>query len=198
MAIRADRRNYVMSVEFAMQREMEYRENLEKQGPLKCRVVEEPRPTSSQDSRITPRPMINPYLQNPGSAPSARPPPYPNQPQQLRPSPSSAGPSRSSDHQRKKGLPPGIFTCKVCQIDCTTGFNLLTHYQGQKHRARLRGVKGKEVDNVGATPKLNERRPYCDLCGIWCADEHTYRLHFSCPNHILRQYDCMMKRRAYS
>ncbi|KNA19116.1 hypothetical protein SOVF_064280 [Spinacia oleracea] len=197
MAIRADRRRHFMSVEFAMQREMEYRQKLDNKGSGQTQV---PRPTSSQDPRATPRTNLNLHSanrpvhipENPGSVPLTRPPLYPCPAPYSRPSPSS-GPSRSTP------LPVGIFTCKICQLDCKTGFNLLSHYQGQKHRAKVGGVrpaKGKEVSNSGGTmQRENEKRPYCDVCGIWCTDEYNYRLHFSCTNHILKQYDWLMKKR---
>ncbi|KMT15271.1 hypothetical protein BVRB_3g063800 [Beta vulgaris subsp. vulgaris] len=206
MAIRADRRNYVMSVELAMQREMEFRQKLINQSSLQPQVE---RPTSSQVPGTIIQPASNVYLRpshgpicgptNTVSVPIARPPglpPYPYPSPYSRPSP-NAGPSRSAD-QRRNGrapLPDGIFTCKVCQIDCKTGFNLLGHYQGQKHKARLQGGKGKEVAS-GKQPRENEKRPYCDLCGIWCTDEYTYRMHFNCTNHILKQYDCLMKKKG--
>lgn len=210
MAIRADRQNYVMSVELAMQREMNYRQKLEKKGSQQSRVAEVPKPASSQEPRQTPRPTSNSFLrpthgpicgpEDSNSVPLTRPPPYPAP--HSRPSPSSA-PSHLAN-QRQNGpvpLPEGIFTCKVCQLDCKTGFNLLSHYQGHKHKAKLREVKGKEVAGgpmPNVAPRANERRPYCDVCGIWCIDEYTYRLHFSCTNHILRQYDWLMKKRMYS
>lgn len=40
MAIRADRRRHFMSVEFAMQREMEYRQKLDNKGSGQTQVLE--------------------------------------------------------------------------------------------------------------------------------------------------------------
>lgn len=52
MAIRADRRNYVMSVELAMQREMEFRQKLINQSPLQPQVAQ----------ILTPIPILNVLL----------------------------------------------------------------------------------------------------------------------------------------
>ncbi|CAO2818547.1 unnamed protein product [Amaranthus hypochondriacus] len=214
MGIRVDRKNYVMSVEFALQREFDYRHKLQNQALKPSQFAQVSGSAATEIPRtMPPQPPLNPLhpnhgpirgLQNPRSL-HARPSPYPYPPPSTTPTQTpSAGPSCSAAQRRKAPvpLPDGVFTCKVCQIDCKTGFNLLNHYQGQKHKAKLRGTKGKEVASVAVSPAPkvsdSDRRPYCDVCGIWCADEYTFRLHFNCTNHILKQYDNLIKTRVYS
>ncbi|KNA19115.1 hypothetical protein SOVF_064270 [Spinacia oleracea] len=221
----ADRKSYVMSVEFAMRREMAYRKKLNGEGgssstnicarndrdPLPIQVIaptssHAPReilqPTQYSSPALTVRPMYNPTprpyyaprpvqtpLQSPNSqhnelttrsTPLVRPPLIQSQ----RSRPGAA--HQLARKKRKKPLQEEDYFCELCEIDCTSEFNLRMHFNGQKHKAKKREANSKKVSESGVSQWGTRQHKYCDLCRIWCTDESSFRLHLDGKNHILK------------
>ncbi|KAK9748099.1 hypothetical protein RND81_02G036000 [Saponaria officinalis] len=198
-----DRRNYVMSAEFAMSREMAYRNKLQvlTQHSGSCNITD-----TNRDLLLS---------QVPTPTPGSMPPPIPRaqtsssqiwtpnlSTDQISASTSMWRPINVPDQKKKAPMNHnqpaqlGSFYCLVCQIDCTTSYNLMMHYQGQRHKAKLQGdPRGKTVSGGNSLSTAKDRL-YCKLCGIWCKDEFTFRFHLQCKNHILtlHEYEKNMKK----
>ncbi|XP_074277581.1 uncharacterized protein LOC141601215 [Silene latifolia] len=194
-----DRKNYVMSAEIAMAREMAFKNKLQKLSmesscsstdPFHSQV---PAQISSQRSGMPQ-----------GSVPPPFPRPHTGLTRTWTPILSTSQTSMSTpiwrpinptDQKRKAPINPdhlahlGTFYCLVCKIDCTTSYNLMMHYQGQRHMAKLLGQPmGKKIPSgsgSGSALSTAKDRLYCKFCGIWCKDEFVFRLHLQCKNHLL-------------
>ncbi|XP_021734092.1 zinc finger RNA-binding protein 2-like [Chenopodium quinoa] len=223
----ADRKNYVMSVDFAMKREMAYREKLRAEGRLNStnmfsrndplppkvlaptsghtpRAILQPTPNVSPGLTVaptnnpTPRPYFGPrpvqtlqprpYLQHhgpiTGSRPLLRPPPF--QGPRLKP-----GAIHYHGHlKRKKPIHQQVeaekYYCELCDVDCTSEFNLRMHFKGHKHKAKQRDANSKKVSAGVVSQQGVKPHKYCELCAIWCTDENSFRLHLDGKSHFLK------------
>ncbi|KAH9623341.1 hypothetical protein KSS87_000313 [Heliosperma pusillum] len=192
-----DRKNYVMSAEVAMAREMAFKNKLQK-------LSMESSSSSSDPFHSQVPTQIS--CQRPGMPHGSIPPPFPRPHTGLTrtwtPSPSNSQMSMSmstpiwrpvnpSDQKRKAPINSdhlahlGTFYCLVCQIDCTTSYNLMMHYKGQRHMAKLLGQPVGKKGPGGSTLSTAKDRLYCKFCGIWCKDEYIFRIHLQCKNHVL-------------
>ncbi|KAK9748100.1 hypothetical protein RND81_02G036100 [Saponaria officinalis] len=203
-----NRRKYVMSVELAMQREMEYRKKLETSKAEHCGSIAVQSSTTTGTPITTPAsgPNLNPcrptqvLIPNPVPVPYTGPnhaqarPHFPNlqhpRPRPMRP---SSRPSYSSQQKRKIPIhqqpkrvhvsSPEDFYCNLCQVDCNSEINLRMHLKGHKHKTMLRNAQAKKV--TGGPSEANNKF-HCDLCGIWCLDIHAFNLHLHGKNHFLK------------
>ncbi|KAL9239497.1 hypothetical protein vseg_013811 [Gypsophila vaccaria] len=200
-----DRKNYVMSADVAMSREMAFKNRLQI-------LRQDCGSSNSSSSSITDSTRDLLISQVPSGS---MPPPFPRaqtsvtqiwtpnlSASQISASTSTWRPTNISDQKRKAptnhGQPAqlGSFFCLLCQIDCTTSYNLMMHYQGQRHKAKLQGdPRGKAISGGNSLSTAKDRL-YCKLCGIWCKDEFTFRFHLQCKNHILtlQQHEKNVKR----
>ncbi|MED6122411.1 hypothetical protein PIB30_039526 [Stylosanthes scabra] len=62
--------------------------------------------------------------------------------------------------------------CKICQLSCSSPFNLKQHLIGHKHRQKLL-----ELESGGTSEK------WCDMCKVSCMNEELLKLHFQGKKH---------------
>ncbi|KAL2318360.1 hypothetical protein Fmac_032236 [Flemingia macrophylla] len=60
--------------------------------------------------------------------------------------------------------------CKICQIFCSSAFNLKQHFNGQKHNRKLQMGK-------------SNRMQWCEVCSVTCMDEDLLKLHLQGQRH---------------
>ncbi|PIA62939.1 hypothetical protein AQUCO_00200748v1 [Aquilegia coerulea] len=83
---------------------------------------------------------------------------------------------RQSHSQNALQVQPVIF-CKECNVMCSGALNLMQHYQGKKHKARVEELKMNNGVKMGIEPVM------CEVCNIQCMSEYNYREHLTGKKH---------------
>ncbi|OMP04774.1 Zinc finger, U1-type [Corchorus olitorius] len=198
-----------ISVELALQREMEYRRKIngktlqllpfDSGDEILPVQVKFPSPNPpEQNLNITPRPCGREQLpppSNPGclpsSAPSRNPFSRPNissgprifeRKQQLGSS-SNIPPPQQLQAFKNLNHPSNYF-CKDCQVPCSGYLNYKQHINGKMHKAKLQALKLDRKDGGGASNStVANEKPYCKLCNVWCSDLNLLRQHLLGQKH---------------
>lgn len=87
-------------------------------------------------------------------------------------------PKNHQSPSNQQGVGP---VCRLCQVSCSSMFNLLQHRQGKQHKAKQESLK-----NVGMKQNQTFR---CDVCRISCIDMTSLQQHRAGKKHAaqLRQ-----------
>ena len=69
--------------------------------------------------------------------------------------------------------------CKICQVQCSSAFNLKQHFKGRKHKAKVEEL---ELNRKYGGGKANQLQ-CCELCKVICMDETLLKQHFQGKKH---------------
>ncbi|XP_057730900.1 UBP1-associated proteins 1C-like [Arachis stenosperma] len=72
--------------------------------------------------------------------------------------------------------------CKICQVSCSSPFNLKQHLIGHKHREKLLELESGEKAGTSESNRCYERQ-WCDICKVSCMNEELLKLHFQGKKH---------------
>ncbi|POO01937.1 TFIIH C1-like domain containing protein [Trema orientale] len=84
------------------------------------------------------------------------------------------------------------FQCKLCNVECSSQFNLEQHVIGQKHKARLLQFR----ENNDSEEMAKGQRRWCEVCRIPCMNEQLLRLHLEGKKHKAKLKDLELSRRS--
>ncbi|OMO68673.1 Zinc finger, U1-type [Corchorus capsularis] len=201
-----------ISVELALQREMEYRRKIngKRLQLLPLDSGDEILPIQvkfpSPNLNISPRPCGREKLpppSNPGCLPnisSAPPPPSsalsrnpfsrPNissgprilERKQQLGSSSNIPPPQQPQALKNLNHPSNYF-CEDCQVPCSGFLNYQQHINSKMHKAKLQASKLGRKDGGGASDSMANEKPYCKLCNVWCSDLNLLRQHLLGQKH---------------
>ncbi|KAJ1406273.1 Zinc finger C2H2-type [Sesbania bispinosa] len=65
--------------------------------------------------------------------------------------------------------------CEICQVSCSSPFNLKQHLIGSNHQKKL-------SEKTGSEGRSNQRQ-WCELCKVSCMSEDLLKLHFQGHRH---------------
>lgn len=72
--------------------------------------------------------------------------------------------------------------CIICDIPCTSAFNLNQHLQGKKHKAKMDVLSGrKKKSGLDGNMDL-----WCSLCNVPCMNDFSLAQHRAGKNHAVR------------
>ncbi|KAL4633596.1 hypothetical protein ACB092_04G133500 [Castanea dentata] len=69
--------------------------------------------------------------------------------------------------------------CKICQVQCSSAFNLEQHFKGRKHKAKVEEL---ELNRNYGGEKANQLQ-FCELCKVTCMNETLLKLHLQGKKH---------------
>ncbi|MED6194359.1 hypothetical protein PIB30_027744 [Stylosanthes scabra] len=67
--------------------------------------------------------------------------------------------------------------CKICNLSCSSPFNLKQHLMGYKHREKLLELESGKKSGTSENSRSYERH-WCDMCKISCMNEELLKLPF--------------------
>ncbi|XP_059444531.1 uncharacterized protein LOC132176365 [Corylus avellana] len=172
-----ERRDNIMSLELAIQREEAYRRKLSK---LQLNLDNDLMPLEVPPSHPTPSPNLTPAA-GPSSSPVL--------------STSLVGAKRKEPTTCLQYLPPqqpqpfhgtvilgneadNLF-CEVCQVHCSGAFSLKQHVEGRKHKGKIEELE--HIRKYGGE-KANQLQ-WCELCNISCMNETLLEQHLQGARH---------------
>ncbi|OMO91603.1 Zinc finger, U1-type [Corchorus olitorius] len=78
---------------------------------------------------------------------------------------------------------PNVF-CEECQVPCSGYLNYQQHINGKMHKLKLEAPKLARKDGgAGASNSMENEKPYCKLCDVWCSDYNLLRQHLLGKKH---------------
>ncbi|XP_028763479.1 UBP1-associated proteins 1C-like [Neltuma alba] len=77
---------------------------------------------------------------------------------------------------------PDKLYCKICELSCSSPFNLTQHLMGRKHKSKLKEQDSEHHQKKGMEGRRNQMK-WCDLCKVPCMTEDLLNLHFKGKKH---------------
>ncbi|XVF09005.1 hypothetical protein REPUB_Repub07fG0053200 [Reevesia pubescens] len=203
----AEKKANTMSMELAIQRELEYKRKIEELQlqpyvdsgyetmPVQVQLPSgnPSRPNLNSSPRLSGREQLPPV-----SIPECLPSPRPSQNPSSRPNICSG--SRISERNQlsssSRSLPQQLlpfkggnlnhqsfnFFCEVCQVPCSGSLNYKLHINGKKHKVKLQELKF-DRENSDDTCAMANQKSWCKLCKIWCMDDNMLKQHLAGKKH---------------